>query len=71
MSESHKARRDYCERVCRCASHLGAGLEERTALGLISFVFVQPGGWTIPGAPSSDRREALHSACKAFADTVL
>lgn len=68
----YAAKREYCERVCRFASKTGAELhQQRLPGGLVVFTFVATDGGRHEGEPSRDRQNALHSACKAYADTAL
>lgn len=68
----YAAKREYCERVCRFASKTGAELhQERLPGGLFTFTFLAPDGARHAGEPNQRRDEALHSACKTYADAVL
>lgn len=68
----YAAKRDYCERVCRFASKAGAELhQDRLPGALFRFTFIDTDGDRHAGEPSQRRDDALHSACKAYADAVL
>mgnify|MGYP001329990849 CR=1 FL=1 len=68
----YAAKRDYCERVCRFASKTGAELHEQRLPGrFFVFTFIATDGGRHQGEAIGRREDALHSACKAYADAVL
>lgn len=68
----YAAKREYCERVCRFASKTGAELhQQRLPGGLVVFTFIGTDGTRHAGECAVGAKDALHSACKAYADAVL